>query len=354
MASSVTNQVFKTKNIKEMLRLDSRVFYEKPGTFSSGSIAAQRIGKEMERTNSNINIIITDDSIAGIKEGPATIIGNDLTNDIDFFRYGKDVKTIKHLLNGKLSPNITLGKESDIATDDHIDNSLELCFYGQNSLFKTFDYQNERLIPFDDIEGAPEAKSFIGKNDSEKTGYPYVYDTRRNYDKFRDPDEASLDGAIEVFHVRNSPANTGFLDLQIKGARGLFGVGNWELTQHTTYGKKGSPFISEKYEIKQASYDFFEDASEFILDKPVDGFMSEGLYKYSPFVEKIDYFNNKYEHLSQTQKTSLLISSSRDDSETGTRFKSRENGFIITPFYQLTEQRSFGTDSIAFSGLLKG
>jgi hypothetical protein len=354
MASSVITHSFKAKNEKEKLRLNSRVFYEKPGTFTSGSIASERIGLTTLRESATSTEVITDDTIGGTKEGPVTILGNDLTNNISFFRYGKDVKSVKNLLNDKLTPNITLGRENDITSDNHLDHGLELCFYGQNSFFKTYDYENERLIPFDDIEGKPEAKSFIGKTDAEKTGYPYVYDTRRNYDKFRDPDEASLDGAIEVFNVRSSPINTGFLDLQIKGARGLFGVGNWELTQHTTAGKKGSPLVSERFEIKQSSYDFFEDAAESILNLSIEGYISDGLYKSSPFVEKIDYLNSEYEHLSPTQKTDLLAISSRDDSELGTRFKSRDNGIIITPFYKLTEQRCFGTDSIAFRGLLKG
>ena len=344
----------KQKTKRERIRLDSRAYHDKPTEFMSGSIAKERIGTTVNRNNINVSVIQPDTSIQGVKIGSITILGDPNVNDVDSFRYGKDVKSVKNLLNDKLTPNITLGRENDVTSDDHLDHGLELCFYGQNSLFKTYDYKKERFIPFDDFEGKPAAKTFIGKTDVDKTGYPYVYNTRRNYDKFRDPDEASLDGAIEVFNVRSSPINTGFLDLQIKGARGLFGVGNWELTQHTTYGKKGSPLVSEKFEIKQSSYDFFEDANESILGRPVEGFISEGLYKSSPFIEKTDYLSNEYEHLNQSQKKLLISSSSRDDSELGTRFKSRDNGCIMTPFYQLTEQRSFGTDSIAFSGLLKG
>lgn len=357
MAVNEYSTKIKSKNNSDDIK--SRVFHDKPAVSSKRStinltIAQSRIGLEQKRITTTVKEIIEDDTIGGIKVGNITILGDPNVNDVDSFRYGKDVKSIKNLLNDKLTVNITLGKENDITSDDYIEHDFELTSYGQNSLFKTFNFKSKKFIAFDDIEGKPASKNFISKTDTQKTGYPYVYNRRRNYDKFRDPDPASQDGAIEVFNVRSSPANTGFLDLQIKGARGLFGVGNWELTQHTTYGKKGSPFVSEKYEIKQSSYDFFEDASEFILGKPVDGFVSEGLYKFSPFVEKINCFNDEYEHLSQSQKTSLLVSSSRDDSEIGTRFKSRDNGIIMTPFYKLTEQRCFGTDSIAFRGLLKG
>ncbi len=342
----------KERSKQERLRLDSRTFYEKSAatTLVSGS---DRIGMIHYKEISTIAIIIPDSSIEGTRVGRTTSFSN--INDVDSFRYGKDVKSVKNLLNDKIVPNITLGREQSITSDDYIDHSLELCFYGQNSLFKTYDYKRESFIPFEDFEGKPAFKRFIGLNDEDKSGmFPYAYNEKRNYDKFRDPDPASLDGAIEVFHVRNSPANTGFIDLQIKGARGLFGVGNWELTQHTTYGKKGSPLVSERYEIKQSSHDFFDDADESILGKPVEGFISEGLYKSSPFIEKNHYLTDEYEHLTAIQKSNLISSSSRDDSELGTRFKSRDNGLIITPFYQLTEQRSFGTDSIAFSGLLKG
>ena len=356
---AVTTINTKVKNNNNTKKIESRVFHDKPAVSSrrssiNSTVAQSRIGMPQEFSNITTTQVIEDETIGGIKIGDITILGDPNVNDVDSFRYGKDVKSVKNLLNDKLTPNVTLGKENDITSDDHIDHSFEVTSYGQNSLFKTFNLKSKKFIPFDDIEGKPPMSFFIGKQASEKSGYPYVYDTKRNYNKFRDPDPAALDGAIEVFHVRNSPANTGMIDLQIKGARGLFGVGNYELAQHTTYGKKGSPFVSEKYEVKQSSCDFFEDADESILGKPVDGFVSDGLYKSSPYVEKVDYFDNKYEHLTLNQRTTLLLSSSRSDSELGTRFKSRDNGFIMNPFYQLTEQRCFGTDSIAFSGLLKG
>lgn len=350
---SVTSHNSNIQSNQGSLRLDSRVFYEKPSTYSSGSVATERIGKAIDRNIVSVNIIITDDTIGGTTEGPIKILDNSVANDLNSFRYGKDVKFIRHLLNDKLVPNVAIGRSNDLTERNYIDHSIEFNSYGQNSLFKTYDYKKERLIPFDDIEGKPSSKSFIGKNDIDKTGYPYVYTAKRNYDKFRDPDEASLDGAIEVFHVRSSPGNTSNWDLQIKGPRALFGVGNWELTQHSTYGKKGSPLVSERYEIKQSDYDFFEDADESILTNPVEGYISDGLYKSSPFKD-VNRFIDNYKQLTNSQRRNLLLSSSRDDSELGTRFKSKNNGFIITPFHQLTEQRSFGTDSISFGGLLKG
>lgn len=356
---TVTQTTTKAKSKNEKNKLESRVFYDKPAVSSRKStsdtiIAQSRIGLQQVSNNVVVTEVIEDSTITGVKVGNITILGEQSSiSDVDFFRHGKDIKSLKHLLSNKLTPNITLGKENDITSDDHVNHDFELTSYGQNSLFKTYDHKNKRIIPFDDIEGKPDFASFIGKTELQKSRYPYVYDSRRNYDKFRDPDPASLDGAIEVFHVRSSPVNTGFWDLQIKGARGLYGVGNWELTQHTTYGKKGSPTVSEIHEHEQSSCDFFEDAAESILAKSVDGFISEGKYAGVPFKED-DKFKNSYAHISISVRKTLLSGSIRNDSEIGTRFKSRDNGFIITPFYPLTENRSFGTDSLAFRGLLKG
>ena len=72
----------------------------------------------------------------------------------------------------------------------------------------------------------------------------------------------------------------------------------------------------------------------------------------SPFVEK-DIFKNRYEHLTQDQKNILLTRASMSEFGIGTRFKSRDNGFIMSPFYETPEKRSLGTDSLAFRGLLK-
>ena len=351
------------KNLESNLK--SRKFVDRPGTAmlnaltsslaltgSLRSVPHTRIGSKVERTNIGVNVVVNDSTIGGVKVGSITILSNPNDYEVDSFRFGKDVKTLGHLLSNKLSVNVSLADSLDFE-EKIVNNTYIQTTFGQNSLFSTYDNIKDRFIPFEDFEGKPVAKSFIGLTDLKKSGFPYVYDDKKRFDKFRDPDEASLDGAVEVFPVRNSPANTGFIDLQIKGARGLFGVGNWELTQHTTYGKKGSPLMSERYEIKQSTYDYFEDATEAMVSKSVEGFISEGLYKSAPFVEKINYHDNQYRHLSKTQKSTLLISSSRDDCEIGTRFKSRDNGFIMVPFYETAEKRSLGTDSLAFSGLLK-
>ena len=363
---AITSIETKIKKDIDSKKLDSRIFYDKAGTTSIKAVpgtstpspARQRIGLSVPRNTVTVTTVTADSSLNGTKVGSITIFSAPTDYEVDSFRYGKDVKTVKNLLSDKISFNVTMGRENDITSDEFIDHVFEVNSYGQNSLFKTYDYEHDRFIPFEDFEGKPDPKVFLGLahphfSALKISGYPFVYSIRKNHDKFRNPDPASTDGAIEVFHVRNSPANTDFNDIKIKGARGLFGVGNWELTQHSTYGKKGSPLVSEKYEFEQAEHDFFEDAQETILGYSVEGFVSEGLYKIAPFSDT-NLFDQQYLHVNKVAKESLIVSSSRDVSEIGTRFKSRENGFMITPFYKLTEQRCFGKDSIAFSGLLKG
>lgn len=311
------------------------------------------VGRIVERVNNSINIVIDDETIGGDRIGAVTSFDNNYLNS---FRFGKDVKFPKHLLNDKLSSNVSLGNEGAIDRNNNgiFDNNLEICNYGQEISFRTSEDFTGKFIPFDDFEGRPSPESFL-KSPDDLQGYPYVYNPKKTYGQYIDPDIASINGAIDVFHLRSSPISTGISDIQIRGARGLFGVGNWELSQHSTYGKKGSSFLENHFEIEEyESSDFYEDSQDKLLTKNIDGYLSNNKYMIKPFVEKIDYFSEEYEHLSSDKRTTLLASSSRSDSEIGTRFKSKDNGFIMTPFYQLSEQRSFGTDSIAFSGLLKG
>jgi hypothetical protein len=306
------------------------------------------IGRKRNATSTTVKIIKDDSTIGGDRVGALTVFGE---YDVDYFRLGKDIKLISQFVNQRISPNITLSKEEIDDGDLVYDSGLDQYNFGQGRDFKIID-KNRKLIPYTDIEGKPDTKSFLSKNQEEISGFPYVYNRSKKIDQYLNPEVASTNGAIDVFHVRSSPLSLGINDVQIRGAKGLFGSSNWILTQHTTYGKKGSSFIDDVYSIKDSPHDFYEDSQDVLLTKHIDGYVSEGTYKNTPFVDN-DIFKNNYSHLSLSQRTTLLVSSSRNENEIGVRFKSRENGFMITPFYQTNEQRSFGKDSIAFSGLLK-
>jgi len=331
--------------------VDVGIFDEniKIGQGTLGNAAQHLIGRPVNRTTNDVKTIIDDLTVGGKRLGAVTAYNG---YGINTFRYGKDVKFLKHLSNDNLSPNITLGREGLVDGDDIFDNTIDQYNFGQNKHYKTKSDITLKLIPFTDFEGKPDVKSFLKKKQSSVVGFPYVHNGKQSFAQYTNPEIAAIDGAIDIFHVRSSPISSGFNDIQIRGTKGLFGVGNWILSQHTTYGRKGSSFLSDVYSKKETSHDFYEDSQDVLLTKSVDGYVSEGLYKNSPFVEE-DLFKDNYTQLSDSQKVTLLSKSSRNEASIGKRFKSRENGFMITPFYQKNEKRSFGKDSIAFNGLLK-
>ena len=142
--------------------------------------------------------------------------------------------------------------------------------------------------------------------------------------------------------------------------------------------------IDNKFEFRQAEYDWFEDAQDLGVHEAVFarvgdrtmspdypsperdgktkldnyfsifGYVSDGTYVMSPYVDlDVDkkYFEGKYRQLSQKAANELLANSSKTLSIIGTRFKSSNSGVIMNPKYDSINQNVFGTDSIAYSGL---
>jgi len=307
------------------------------------------VGNDIQRVSATLTQSTEDTTVGGITEKSVTTYGE----NFDLFRTGKDVKTINQFYKDSLlSPNISLGKA--ITSDDKHDIDYSLGHYnlGQNRAFSVIDKNTKKLLPVIDMEGRPTPSSFLMKSHSSLSGFPYVYNKKGNIGHYTNPEIASINGAIDVFHVRSSHISSGINDIYFRGAKGLFGAGNWILTQNTTRGKKGSSFMSDQHQVAITKCDFFEDSQSVVLEKSIGGYISEGVNVNSPYKDD-DKFASYYTHLTIAQRINLLVSSSRNDSELGTSFKSRENGFMITPFYQKNEKRSFGKDSIAFNGLLK-
>jgi hypothetical protein len=358
---------------KEKNTDDFSYFVDRAG--GSVDVADQRIGhKSVVYTNetSNINVGIEDDYLGGTRGTIGTINFGLDEDEIKEFKFGKDIKNIKDFFRETLSPNVSLTNGRFFNDKQAISHIYQNVNFGQNSLFKTFNREKQKSVPFEDIIGIFTPQKFI-ESKNVYDSYPNLFNLYRDLDKFREPDIAANDGAIDVMEVRGTKINTMISDMQIRGARGLFGVGNWELGCNSTDGKKGSPRLTELIEYKQSNNDFFEDAQEGVFSEQLipgsvytfslPGFVSSNNYKIIPFDDTVDYFKDKYNIITDaiadglipaTAKEDLLLSGSRSVSEIGTRFKSRQNGFIMTPFYKRLEQNNFGVDSIAFSGLLKG
>ena len=173
--------------------------------------------------------------------------------------------------------------------------------------------------------------------------------------------------SVEVFEIRKAKANTNSADIQINGIRASMYFTDQESGQLSD--KKGSSIVDVKYEFEQSDYDWFEDCQDRAFSDKIfpevgninssnremsfDGYISDGKYLIAPFKDESPN-NNKYEILNKDQ--TLLLNSNRNISEIGYRFKSMQNGFILSPSQnnESTIKTVLGTDSIAFRSYLRG
>lgn len=267
-------------------------------------------------------------------------------------------------LSGEFDHKLSITRDIALGQNDNLRRVLKYTPY------------NDRLLPLYDPVRYITAGEYV-------LGYPIVTDNSVDFENYNDPDalESSFaggffrDGIIEPLGIRNTFANpnTGNSNILIKGIKGSF------MPYHQEQGdwsdSKGSAILDNKVEFRQGKYDWFEDAQDLALPENVFarvgdasmstndnfmslwGYVSDGIYEISPFVDlDVDnlYFKNKYRQLSKSSALQLLKNSSRTLSTIGTRFKSSNSGVILSPKYDNTNQNVFGTDSIAYAGLTKG
>jgi len=321
----------------------------------------------------------------GNRVGKVTLFGD--YQDISYlegYAQGKNIKNMQQFFKMNIphirANNCQYYKSQRLSGE--LDHQLSLTrdiALGQNdSLRRVLSHTpfNDRLaVSFDPVKYITAGKYILG--------YPIVTDNAVDFENFNDPDalESSFaggffrDGIIEPLGIRNTFANpnTGMTNILITGIKGSF------MPYHQEQGdwsdSKGSAILDNKFEFKQGKYDWFEDAQDLALPENVFarvgdqnmttsnnvmslwGYVSDGVYDYSPFVDlDVDnlYFKNKYRQLSESATRQLLSNSSRSLSIIGTRFKSSNSGVIMSPKYDSIDQNVFGTDSIAFVGLLRG
>tara|TARA_A100001011_G_scaffold390904_1_gene475264 strand:- start:1532 stop:2734 length:1203 start_codon:yes stop_codon:yes gene_type:complete len=337
--------------------------------------AMQSVGLTIDRASYTQNIVTDDESLNGTKVNGVTIIGDSFVDcDFNSFRYGKDLKELIQFVCCDMVPHLTINAYAIFDRFGRIVNTYEPYNFGHNSKFKSFDDYTQEFIPFVDYPGRLNPVEYV-RNGNYFDSYPVVNNQRRSIDHYLNPDSISLDGAIEVFEIRGQRANTNVSDMQIKGIRASLSTGDWDLPSYTVSEKKGCALVDTKKEIRQGENDWFEDAQDLVFSTAITGsvisivgggeldarkkyslpgYVSDGKYLISSFRDDHRPNFKDYDHMTDLQKMSNLTGSNRNVSEIGERFKSQQNGFIMTPFYKNTEQKSFGVDSIAFSGLLKG
>lgn len=354
-----------------------------------------RIGMIAEQ-RSSIDPAQADDSLdEGTRIGQQTLFGD--YQDISYLQgyvQGKNVKNltqffkmnIPHLranncqyyksqrLSGELDHKLSITRDISLGQNDNLKRELQYLPYN--------DVLAKNFVPAEQIalscaQGVPFSEILGGG-----LAYPIVTDSRVNFDNYGDPDalEASFnggyfrDGVLEPLGIRNSFANpnTSFPNILVEGVKGSF------MPYHQEQGdwsdSKGSAILDNKSEFKQGKYDWYEDAQDLALPENVFarlgdrnmttsdnfmslwGYVSDGIYELAPFVEEtVDkkYFKGKYRQLGENPTQILLAGSSRTLSDIGTRFKSSNCGVIMSPKYDSVNQVIFGTDSIAFAGMLR-
>ena len=335
-----------------------------PLTGSYSTPASLRIGNTVDRvTPTDKNYEITD--TGGVRVGPVTLLGENVTPaDFDSNRSGKNVIDLVHF--GRMNvPHVSVNREGFLTSKNHINHVASFNNYGIPKLFETYDKVARKAIPFEDFPGILDPVAFVSAGNY-ILQYMIVTDLTRNIDKFVDPDD--MNGAIEVFEIRDSFANTSISDIQIKGFKGSMSNENFY-----SQGQGASP-IETKFEIDQSSNSIFEDAQDVLYGgvtfSPRQGYTSSGSFAQdapvpdenrvmAPFVEALDDRKQKFSSRLRDfigAEYSGDIASERQIPELGTRFRSSNAGFIGSPNYVIIAEDRFinaGTDSIAFLGMSK-
>ena len=333
----------------------------------SGSVktsSTQRIGVQSRKTKtSTITLNIEDNSLKQRKNNRIAIVGQkksryDTKSVIDSGRQGINVRSDSQRVMG-LKPYVSINNKRSFDTQGRADDRVELFNFGQINLFETYDKKNRRLFPFVDFPGRIDPATYL-QMQGDYHAYMIINNTVQDIPQYVDPSNLRLDGAVDVFEVRGNRINFSISDVQIKGIRCSLSDGGWETLGHPS--TKGAVITDSKFEFRQSSYDYFEDANDSLFSEAtfpqkglsgssgfsfsIDGVVSDGKYLLAPFRD-IKPNEDNYSLLTDSERESLLNSSNRDVSEIGDRFKSSNCGLIFG------ESNALGTDSIAFGGFLK-
>lgn len=270
---------------------------------------------------------------------------------------GKDIKSLSDRQG--IVPFISVNNKKIINNQGRKINSFDpiTLGLGQNIISTTINSFKD----FPDIDPV-----FLIQNGSPYEAYPFVYDAQQNNERYREKENMSLDGIVEIFEIRREKKIT---DIEITGIKAALGSAGYITVSNASLGKKGSALISENEEYGKKENDFFEDCQDVFFGEysfpavgNIDitnrkfsnqGFNSTGKNIDRPFKEE-EVFNENYTFLDENSKNNLLKNSKRNVSDLGTRFKTTGNSFIISQFENNINKKRIGTDSISFIGLLKG
>jgi hypothetical protein len=335
-----------------------------PLTGSYKTPATELIGKEHSKSSDRERTgkIETNDVGTSVLDVVQMLGEGQTILDFDSNRQGKNVKNITHFSRMNL-PLISINREKFDSKNSMVNHVAAFNLFGMPKLFKSYDEKKRVAIPFEDFPGRLDPVALVSAGNY-ILQYMIITDLTKDLDKFVNPD--TLDGAIEVFEIRESFANTSISDIKIKGIKGSMSNENFY-----AIGQGAAP-IDNKFEINQASNSVFEDCQDILYQdvnfSPREGYTLTGSFalespvpdenrKMSPFEESKESLSIMFrDHLRSFlgSNYSGAIQSETTIPELGTRFRSSAAGFINSPNYVIMPSGSYidpGTDSIAFSGL---
>ena len=392
--TTITTNTVKAKLINNRRRFNTTAFSDMAAGISSDSLinfnadqnniaitsATMRIGQEtIRRQQVEVKTIIEDASIGVKRIGRVSILGDATSmHSLSDFKQGHNVKIINDSVCSML-PHVTINSPEVIDEFGNIVNLYEETTFGQLYSFNfnvISDGIDKKFNSFFDYPGRLDPVEYV-KRGKYYRAYMIINNNVEDYLHYTEPEVAIHDGAIDVLETRSKKANTYAADLQVKGIRGSFCSGPWDLPAgSTTELRKGTSQIQSKTDFEDYEYDFFEDCQDLVFSDSkfthsksgdtivsgyqysLDGYISTGKYMSPPFIDKIAkdrayelrYQNKKNKELQDVIQSNESI---RDVSDIGTRFKSTGNGSILRPKYENVIQTILGTDSIAFAGLLR-
>lgn len=214
--------------------------------------ATQRLGDHVYRDTAQVTTH-EDMGVGGGTVGSVTVFGEgEFLTQFDSFRQGKNIKDLAHF-SKIIHPLMSVNRSEIMTPKNRFNYSTQQIEYGQSQPYEVYDNRKRRFIPFEDFPGKLDPVAFI-KAENYIMQYMIVTDLTKDLNQFVNPD--SLDGAIEVFEIRESFANTSISDIMIKGFKGSMS------NENIFEPGKGAAPIDNKYEIEQSQNSHYEDTQD--------------------------------------------------------------------------------------------
>ena len=222
---------------------------------SVNTAATLRLNQSVHRITASFQQMESS-GVGGERVGRVTVFTEgSVVDHFDSFRQGKNIQNLRQF-SKTLLPQITVNRSDFLTRKNRFNYRVQQIEYGQSTNYKTYDENKKKFIPFEDFPGKLNPVDLVKAGDY-TLQYMIITDLTRDMNQFVNPD--NLDGAIEVFESKESFANTGFSDIQVRGFKASLTNQNYFET-----GFGASP-IENRYELTQKKHSFFEDSADLLF-----------------------------------------------------------------------------------------